>query len=172
MSYPRVLFAVLSSALVLGACSNGGGGNKPPSISTIANQSAPQDTSIGPLAFQVMDDDGAQNLALTAASSNAALLPSTNIVLSGSGADRTIALTPVEEGIGTTTITLTATDAAGRATTRTFDVQVNAVNVSFLARSKDVFADDEYAQPQSLQGFTFTQDADDDAMAYDDLVGP
>ncbi|MET0658922.1 MAG: hypothetical protein ABW110_12270, partial [Steroidobacteraceae bacterium] len=117
-------------------------------------------------------DDGAEKVTVAATSSDGVLIPNEHILLSGTGIDRTIQLTPAEEATGASTITLVATDATGRTASRTFTVQVNVVPVSFLARSKDLYAQDENVQPQSLLGFTFTLDADDDPMAFDDVVGP
>ncbi|HKQ83188.1 MAG TPA: hypothetical protein VJS42_13430 [Steroidobacteraceae bacterium] len=172
MSRFKLASAAVLSALALAACSNNDGPGKTPRLTAVANQSIPQDTSTDPLVFQVRDDDGAEKVTVAATSSDAALIPNENILLSGTGVDRTVQLTPAEEATGTATITLVATDATGRTTSRTFTVQVNVVPVSFLARSKEVYAQDENEQPQSLLGFTFTLDADDDPMAFDDVVGP
>jgi len=65
----------------------------------------------GPIAFTVDDvDNDPAALAVTATSSNTALVPDANIALAGAGADRTITLTPVAQSAGTTIITLTVTD--------------------------------------------------------------
>ena len=55
---------------------------------------------------------------MTRGSSNPALVPAANIVFGGSGANRTVTITPAANQSGTATITLTVTDgtAAPRAT--------------------------------------------------------
>jgi len=55
-------------------------------------------------------ETSATSLPVSASSANAALVPNGNIVLSGSGASRTVTLTPALNQTGTTTITLTVTD--------------------------------------------------------------
>jgi hypothetical protein len=56
-------------------------------------------------------------LNVTAASSNAALAPDTNIFLGGSGASRTVFVTPVTDQTGTVTVTLTVSDGQKTAST-------------------------------------------------------
>src|SRR5205085_5652267 len=54
--------------------------NDKPAISVIADQFAPQNSTIGPLSFTVGDrDTGASNLVVSATSSNPALIPNANI---------------------------------------------------------------------------------------------
>jgi VCBS repeat-containing protein len=102
--------------------------NDAPTISSIGNQTINEDASLGPVAFSIGDiETAAGSLIVTASSSNTALVPTGNIVLDGTGANRTIALTPVAEANGTTTITITVSDGS-RSATRTFTVTVTAVN--------------------------------------------
>ena len=54
----------------------------------------------------------AGNLIVTANSSNAALLPASGVVLGGAAATRTLALTPMVEATGQTTLTVTVSDGA------------------------------------------------------------
>jgi len=100
--------------------------NTPPAISGIANQSITAGSSTGTLGFTVSDAQvAAGNLTITASSSNASLVPNANIALGGSGANRTVAVTPAAGQTGTATITLTVSD--GTLTTSTsFTVTVNA----------------------------------------------
>lgn len=80
-------------------------------ISPIADQTIEIDTTLGPLAFTVGDvDDPASSLTLTRASSDPALVPLANIMLGGSGTDRTVTITPTASMTGTTIITLTVSD--------------------------------------------------------------
>ncbi len=103
--------------------------NDPPAISAISNITINEDTSTGPLAFTVADlDTSVETLTVTANSSNQTLIPNANIVLGGSGANRTVTVTPVANASGgPATITLTVSDGVSSAT-ETFDVTVNPVN--------------------------------------------
>ncbi|MBA3707287.1 MAG: S8 family serine peptidase [Planctomycetes bacterium] len=96
-----------------------------PTISAIANQAVPHDTAVPTLPFTVGDAETAANLlTVTAVSDNPALFPSGNIVLSGSGAARTLALAPSAGGTGAATISVAVSDGA-RTTITTFVVAVN-----------------------------------------------
>ncbi|HRZ57568.1 MAG TPA: hypothetical protein P5525_19185 [Candidatus Paceibacterota bacterium] len=101
--------------------------NASPTIGAIDDQSAPQDSVIGPIEFTVGDvDSDPATLAVTATSSNPALVPDANVTLAGAGTDRTITLTPLAESAGTTIITLTVSDGRAFASTQfTLTVTVN-----------------------------------------------
>ena len=100
----------------------------PPTISSVANQTIDEDTTTGSLALTVADQDTPVNsLVVSATSSNAALVPNGNIVLGGSGANRTVTVTPAANQAGQTTITLTVSDGGFNVPT-TFTVTVAAVN--------------------------------------------
>lgn len=171
------VFAVLTSALVA-ACGGGGydGGNSPPAkqaptITGLADQSLPQDTTTPVLQFQVSDSDsGVANLTVTAQSSDTSLIPATGLVLGGTGGSRTLQITPAAEAFGMTMITIRAVDADGLSAQAVVRVAVNGVFVSFRDTVLDVFGRDENVEQQSLRGFTFTQDADDDPAAFDNLL--
>lgn len=83
-----------------------------PSISSLANQYAPTNTVLGPLAFTVNDAETPPgNLTVTASSSNPGLVPEANITIANlGGQNRTVTLTPAAGVSGTTTITLTVND--------------------------------------------------------------
>lgn len=103
--------------------------NTPPSISNIADRVINEDGTTGPVAFTVGDvETPAGNLTLSFNSTNTALVPVGNIVLGGSGANRTVTVTPVANGFGTTRITMTVTDGNQAAASATFLVTVNSVN--------------------------------------------
>jgi Big-like domain-containing protein len=171
--------AVLTAA-TLAACGGGGGyggGNTPPAakqapqILGVANQTLPQDTSTPVLTFQVSDaDSGANAVTVTATSSDPKIIPASGIVLGGSGANRTLQITPAAEAFGNATITIRAVDPDGLFAQGVIGVTVNGVFVSFTSRTIDTFADAENAEPRTLRGFTFTQDADDNPNAFDQLL--
>jgi glucose/arabinose dehydrogenase len=104
------------------------GPNTPPTISAIGNQTTNEDTATGPIAFTVGDSETpAANLTLSGSSSNATLVPNANIAFGGSGANRTVTVTPAANQSGTATITVTASDGA-LSTPTSFGLTVNAIN--------------------------------------------
>lgn len=81
-----------------------------PSISSLANQFAPTNTVIGPVAFTVGDVETPGSLTVMPSSSNEGVVPTANIQVQGSGANRTVTITPVPDTAGTATVTLTVSD--------------------------------------------------------------
>jgi hypothetical protein len=81
-----------------------------PSISTLADQLAPTNTVIGPLSFTVHDAETPHQLVVTAQSSNEALVPTENILIAGTGTNRTVRIAPSPNVSGTATITLEVSD--------------------------------------------------------------
>ncbi len=65
-----------------------------------------------------------KSLSVTAFSGNQTLIPNQNVVLGGSGTDRTLTLTTVGSGTGNVTISVVAVDEANGKTTNTFVVSV------------------------------------------------
>jgi hypothetical protein len=100
-----------------------------PTISDIANQVVNEDGTLSNVPFTVGSGSvPAASLIVTATSSDTTLFPAGSIVLGGSGANRTISLTPAANLSGSATITVTVDDGAGNLATDTFTVTVNAVN--------------------------------------------
>ena len=100
------------------------GGNTAPTITAIANQSVPSGGVTPALAFTVGDDlTAVGSLTLTGGSSNTTLVPNANIVFGGSGASRTVTVTPVSGLSGSATITVTVNDGS-LATNTTFTLSV------------------------------------------------
>ena len=86
--------------------------NDLPTISNIVNRASTEDAD-GSVAFTVGDvETAAGSLTVTGTSSNAALVPNANIVFGGSGANRTVTVTPAANQNGTATITVTVSDGA------------------------------------------------------------
>jgi hypothetical protein len=103
--------------------------NDPPTISDIANQTINEDGNTGALSFTVGDaETAAGSLSLSGSSANTTLVPNANIVFGGSGASRTVTVTPAANQSGTATITITVTDANSATVSDTFTLTVNAVN--------------------------------------------
>ena len=104
------------------------GPNTPPTISAIGDVTTNEDTPTGAIAFTVGDNETpAGNLTLSGSSNNSTLVPNANITFGGSGANRTVAITPALNQNGTATITITVSDG-GMSTPTSFGLTVNAVN--------------------------------------------
>lgn len=100
--------------------------NTAPTISTIASQTIGVGTSTGPVAFTIGDAQTASSsLTLAHSSSNTTLVPTANIVLGGSGSNRTATVTPAAGQTGSATITVTVSDGTLSAS-RSFTVNVLA----------------------------------------------
>jgi hypothetical protein len=145
-------------------------GNTAPVVSAISNVVSDQDTTVGPVEFSVNDDTTAANMLMVTAAADGALFPADGLLVGGSGAVRNLTLTPFEAVTGTANITVTVSDAQGAATTRSFGVTVNARAASIRETTVSVFAKGETDVPTTLNGFTFTQDADDPAV-FAPLIG-
>ncbi len=92
--------------------------NTPPTIGTIANQSIAQGTATSALALAVGDAELSPTiLAVSGSSSNTTLVPTANVVIGGSGASRTVTVTPATGLTGTSTITTSVTDGTFTAST-------------------------------------------------------
>jgi uncharacterized protein (DUF1800 family) len=101
------------SALFLMALAAGAarGQNTAPTITDIADQTAESGITSRPFGFAVGDaETPAANLTVTASSGTTALVPNSGIALGGSGANRTITLTPVSGQTGASLITVTVSD--------------------------------------------------------------
>ena len=95
-----------------------------PTISPIADQTVVRPLSTGTVPFTIGDpDDPIDAVSLSATSSNVQVVSPEGITLAGSGADRTVSVTPVAHSLGTTKITVSVSDGA-RSTPTTFTVDV------------------------------------------------
>ena len=103
--------------------------NALPTLSTISNQILCANGTPAVVNFTVTDTETTDLdlLTLSATSSNEALLPTANVLLGGSAGNRTITYTPLTDQIGSTTITITASDPSGGVSTNTFIINVNTV---------------------------------------------
>ncbi|MEO5914553.1 MAG: choice-of-anchor tandem repeat GloVer-containing protein [Luteolibacter sp.] len=102
--------------------------NDPPTISNIGNKTIDEDTSTAAIPITLGDpDDPANSLELTGSSSDTTLVPDAKIVFSGSGANRTVTVTPAANRNGSAIITITVSDGK-LSTTETFQLTVDPVN--------------------------------------------
>ncbi len=103
--------------------------NAVPVISGIQDLSINEDTATPALGFTVMDvETPSSNLVVSVISSNPALAPSDNVVISGNGINRTVTVTPLPNAFGSTTITLQVDDGTGGKSTTSFKVTVISVD--------------------------------------------
>jgi subtilisin-like proprotein convertase family protein len=125
--------------------------NDVPTISPINKQVTYIGLPAGPASFRISDQENPEaggvtpNLTIVARSSNLKLLPEGNIVIAGTGNDRTVTLYPVGLDPGTVDITLTVkdNDAGGSAeasTTFRLDV-LSAASPLFVNQTKIVIQD-------------------------------
>ncbi|MEN9876713.1 MAG: hypothetical protein RLZZ529_1710 [Bacteroidota bacterium] len=126
-TYPFQLRAV--NAIGPGAASNilsnTPTANMIPTISSISNQIACSTGTPASVNFVISDAETAvANLILSVTSSNTTLLPVANISFSGTTGARTMNYTTATGVIGSSTVTITVTDASGAFATETFDVEV------------------------------------------------
>jgi len=85
--------------------------NTAPTVSSIANQTIITGLVAGPTPFTVGDaETSAANLALSGSSSNPLVVPNSGITFGGSGANRTVTVTPVAGQIGSAVVTVFVSD--------------------------------------------------------------
>jgi hypothetical protein len=170
--YPLALLT--AATLVAAGCSSSNDRDPPPpppapvnaapTITTITDQSVNQDTVVGPVTFTIADAEtaaGSLTVGVTAQLVN--LIPADGIVVSGTGATRTLTVTPFEAATGSTTISVFVRDPQGLMATTTFRVTFNARTASFRDTTLSTLAKSERDAPTTVAGITFTQDADDPA---------
>ena len=96
----------------------------PPTIGPLPNVLTRINTSIAvPITVGSAGAGGPAGVTLTGTSSNPTLVPNANLVFSGSGASRTLTITPAANQRGVTTITVSASDSTGTTST-SFVLQV------------------------------------------------
>jgi hypothetical protein len=105
-----------------------------PAISAIPSQTIDRGTNMPPVAFTISDaETPGQGLTVAAASSNQGLVPNGNLILGGSGTNRSIMAYPLAGQIGSATITVTVTDANSASTNTTFVLTVRSPQPPRLA---------------------------------------
>jgi hypothetical protein len=82
----------------------------PPVISEIADQTTTVNGAINDIPFTLSDAGNIWNLTVLSTSSDTALLPLTGIVVQGSGANRTVSVTPAPNRAGMAVVTLYVSD--------------------------------------------------------------
>ena len=99
-----------------------------PTISAIADQTTNEGVATGPIAFTVGDGDTPLNsLSITGTSNNQTVVTNANIVFAGSGANRTVTITPELHQFGNATITIRVSDGENQTQT-SFELTVLATS--------------------------------------------
>lgn len=166
---PRAFaLAVLGSATLLAACGGGSGHHdSAPQISALADQVVNQDTTAGPITVAITPGSAPiTDVTVSAAVADTVLVPPAGVSLDGSGAARTLTLTPATDATGTTAVTVTVKDSLGHASSRVFRLTVNPVYASFTQYATATFQADSTSMPQPVSGLTFQPDADGNDAAF------
>ena len=159
---PTALLVALATGLAACGGTSGPGGNTAPAIGGFADASLDQDTRSAPIPFTVQDaETPADGLTISVLSSNPELLTTEGLVVSGSGRNRSLVVTPEPDATGTATVTVRVRDAAGRESARSARISVNPVLIAFSGLAGDAFGLSENDEPRAVQGFTVTGDVDD-----------
>ena len=99
--------------------------NTAPVISLIGDQVINQDTPTAPIPFTIADAETGE-LILSASSSNADLVPPSNVVFHGNGPNRTLVINPAAGQSGTAQITISVADSGGLSNAVSFMLTVRA----------------------------------------------
>ena len=110
-------------------------------ISLIPDQNIPPNGSSGTLSFNFgnLGTTAGTSLQVSANSSNQTLIPNANLVLGGSGTNRTITITPVVGQIGNSLITISVTDGVWT-NSRSFNASVQSFGITASPASQTVLA--------------------------------
>jgi Leucine-rich repeat (LRR) protein len=128
----------------------------PPSISRIEDQITSVGNAVGPIPVTVSDaETPVENLTITPLStSNPDLIPLTNVIVSGSGANQTIAVVPASGQTGVARIVIRVTDADGRVADTSFQVTVvNGTELRFVVGNVSGARFTEVTVPVSVRNF-------------------
>lgn len=124
----------------------------PPIISDVLDQVVAEDAPSQGLNFSVSDSDTPiSSVVVTAASSNAGLLPTGSLAVTGNGNSRTLNYQPIANQHGATVITLTASDGVNTST-RFFQITVSPVNDAPIAAAQNLALNEDGSIALQLNG--------------------
>ena len=120
----------------------------PPHISSIGTQHVLVNSNTPPISFTVSDAESpADQLTVVASSANTNLAPASQIILGGSGTNRTVTIFPRANQIGNTVVTLTVIDPGGMSNQTSFTLvidqfaQIAALGLTNLVYSAAAWGD-------------------------------
>lgn len=103
----------------------------PPTISIITDRFITEDSIGEPLPFTVGDlETPVSSLRVAVLSSNPQLVPASNLILSGTGAERTLTIIPATNEVGVTLITVSVLDGENLSASTAFQLKVFNLNDS------------------------------------------
>ena len=170
----RAAFLASVATGLLAGCGGGGGNNDPapnvsPVIGALADLVVEGNGSASVVVVVTDDRTASAALDVTASADVDRLLPEAAIAVTNAGAEKRITLTPVEDELGMTTVTLTATDPAGLSSSASFQVTVVARDTPIAEFTRVLFeADTE--EPALVNALNLINDAEEDG--FDDLLVP
>ena len=130
--------------------------NTAPTVSDVPDLATTEGVAVGPVGFAVGDaETPAAALVVTAAVSDPLLIPAGNVVVSGSGANRTVTVTPAAGRTGRARVTLTVSDGELTASD-SFDVEVTAAAPTNTAPTISAVADQATAAGTAVGPLAFT----------------
>ena len=142
--------------------------NDLPTISPLAPQATDEDTPIT-LAFAVGDvESDVSSLTLNGSSSNTLLVPNGNLAFDGTGADRTLLVTPAANLSGMATVSITVSDRQGGQASESLELTVNAMNDPPAANDQDIVVDQAVAEEITLTG----RDVETSTLTFSLLTQP
>ena len=155
--------------------------NKLPTITAIDDVETDEDTPTDALTFSVSDRETTDPTKLITSvlsiedpitgAASAAVLPA-GVKIVGTGANRTVQVTPVKDKFGEAVITIQVKDGGGAVALETFTVSVNSINdAPTFTAIKPVTTKEDTAVKFVLTAGTSFKDADLDDVATDLIVG-
>ena len=161
-------FYVGLAFLALAACENdrdnGPPSNTAPVLGAIADQSTSANAPSAAIGFTVTDED-ANAMTFALSSDNESLVANDAIALGGSGANRSVTITPTPDMLGDAMITIIGTDSAGLQAGTSFLLTVTPEQRSMQQFTRDTFADSSDGEPALVNAVEFALDAEDDDFA-------
>ena len=149
---------LLTLTTILVGCDSGGRESplvtldNPPSVTSIPDQLGEVNRNLGPIAFTISDDLTPTGLLLlTVSSEDTSVIQ--DIIIGGSLNNRQLTIVPRQDQVGTTSVTLTVTDASGLSETVHFEVGFDLVDITFGRLARDVFAVSGNSEPTPINGF-------------------
>jgi hypothetical protein len=125
--------------------------NDAPTLAPIPNVATNEDTASSPIALTVGDVDSPTASLILSGTADPVLVDPAGFEFSGTGANRTLVITPKPDASGTAQITITVSDGSATAS-RTFILTVNAVNDGPTAPAQSFNATEDTAFDGSLTG--------------------
>lgn len=171
----RTLSLSIVSLCVLAGCGGGSSNsstpvpiNSVPTIAMIADLTVSGNGS-GSTMISINDDaTPVSDLVVSASADSATLLPADGLVLSGTGAQRTLDVVPALDEVGDATVTVTVSDAQGLRASTTFAVSVVPVQTPVAQFTRDLFQIQPTASPVLINALQLVNDAENDG--FDDLL--